>query len=341
MLDPKPFVDKAERQTGKSVRAFCRARQKLGQSSIGHAGLLCALEDELVFVEDAILEPGPITRHERETIVDARVEREVLDTTLRLQTSSQRVEYESVRTENIDELVRAAGLALSADDATEPLSARGHRPAAAPTNVGTSPESPTALVGSPDGLARPSFEWSSAERDALEERRIAEPVSARADSLATERERARLLRLLRDGNLQKAQQEAGPGDGDAYGTWRSKEPSDILFEPKTAARRKKRPSPKAPKPAPAAYAKVEGGEQAHKHASGKAGAKGSMAKAAKKGAQATKQPNEWAWLPVVTAIMAAGAGLAFHWSLALVGLVLGFAFGSLLSQKLRAGSAPS
>src|SRR5512133_3390387 len=112
MLDSKPFVERAERETGQSVLASCSVRRKLPDRALGERGVLCAIEAGLVFVEDAIVGPGAVTLYLREAIHGGTLERSALESTLVLDTEQGAIEIESLRSEHVDRLVQAAGIAV-------------------------------------------------------------------------------------------------------------------------------------------------------------------------------------------------------------------------------------
>ena len=60
MIDPKPFVETAEKESGKTVLISSEARHRTSSEALGRSGLLCSVEGALVFVRDDFMKPGKV-----------------------------------------------------------------------------------------------------------------------------------------------------------------------------------------------------------------------------------------------------------------------------------------
>lgn len=164
MLDTAAFVERAERETGQTVRASCEARWRRADAVIGKAGLLCATDDGLVFVEDAILEPGAVSATPREAIRDARLERGVIDTTLVVDTADGPVHFDNIAHDDAQQLASAAGLTITtpgSSDAPPPVP----EPVSAPS-LEVDPPKPPEAVAAADPVSARSEELFSEELSA-------------------------------------------------------------------------------------------------------------------------------------------------------------------------------
>ncbi|MBW2523021.1 MAG: hypothetical protein JRI23_02540 [Deltaproteobacteria bacterium] len=120
MLDHERFIEKAAAETGQDVLAHAEARRTDGDDQVGSNGLLCAVSRGLCFVEESILDPGEVTTWDRKEIVEAQLNLEVLDASLRIHTADGEVLFEHIDTEVAVDLVEAARLKLRTGDSEPP-----------------------------------------------------------------------------------------------------------------------------------------------------------------------------------------------------------------------------
>lgn len=116
MIDPKPFVDKAEAQSGQKVLAHGEARLR-SDHQLGEEGLLCAVEDGLVFVEEDLLSPGEVTRIGAADVRVARLDQGFLDATLVVDTGEQIFHFEAMKEEPAAAILEQADLPQRLTDA--------------------------------------------------------------------------------------------------------------------------------------------------------------------------------------------------------------------------------
>ncbi len=88
MIDLTPYIEKAESETGQDVIAACKAQRVTAGKLGGQAGLLCATDEELVFVAEGLLEPGRISLTPRSLIQQCELASGALDATLSFETDT-------------------------------------------------------------------------------------------------------------------------------------------------------------------------------------------------------------------------------------------------------------
>ncbi|MBW2453102.1 MAG: hypothetical protein JRI68_01250 [Deltaproteobacteria bacterium] len=109
MIDPKPFVDKAEAECGQTVLAQGEARLR-SEHQLGETGLLCAVEDGLLFVEEDVLDPGEVTRIPAAEVRVARLDEGFLDFNLIVDTGEMVFHFEGMKEELAAAILERSGL---------------------------------------------------------------------------------------------------------------------------------------------------------------------------------------------------------------------------------------
>ncbi len=144
MIDLKPFVDKAETASERSVLAHGEARLST-ERQLGDTGLLCAVEDGLVFVEEDVLNPGEVTIIDVGEVRVARIEQGFLDSTLLVDTGDEVLRFEGMKEELAAEILEGAGLPQRLTDAGANASSPSQEQGEDPFGI-----------GSPDGAVDPA-----------------------------------------------------------------------------------------------------------------------------------------------------------------------------------------
>jgi hypothetical protein len=344
MLDSKPFVERAERETGQSVLASCSVRRKLPDRALGERGVLCAIEAGLVFVEDAIVGPGAVTLYLREAIHGGTLERSALEATLVLDTEQGAIEIESLRSEHVDRLVQAAGIAVvDAGPASEaspwlggPLPAFDARSSYASAAAAPPPSALESLSAS-IGLAPSAAPGSLLEHEtlALAKLALAERQELRAALLGVlaqapaRRQAGELLGLL--------DAATKPAASDAAQSPPVRQPGKKhRLRPKMPAAKPPTPEPPA-SPTPSVVRRKKKAREPERTGAPTTGATGvAVPKRQRKRPRVEAPATRYGWLPVLLGVCAGAAGLTQHWVAgigALIGgLLLGWAIAALLAR---------